>query len=245
LERIFDRFVDENLIVRITGQVWQLNKAIDNFWKSGNLAFYVLGLPHVAQVMKRAVVAINIENDEGDIECGSGVVLYSNAPGLGMVITNRHVVENVEIKNVIVDGAELERVSDPILSTTADLAKFNVALKPSIPNVALALDALVLDEVVSIGYPRIPTSAQQSAMSHRGEINGSITTLDGRRYSAISCHVSPGNSGGPIFNKYGYCAGLVTQSGTAKYTSSVGADDGYAVAYHMAIPVEILKNFVT
>jgi hypothetical protein len=245
LERIIDRFLVENLLVRFTDHAWQINKGIKSFWDSGNLPFYVLGLPHVAQVMSRAVVAINVRNDNGDIECGSGVILYSDMQGIGLVVTNRHVVESKNIDSLTVEGRPLERMSDPILSDEADLAKFNIRLTDEVPLVNLAFDALVLDEVVSMGYLRIPTSIAQTVMVHRGEINGTVNTFDKKTYSAISCHVSPGNSGGPIFNKYGYCAGLVTQSGTAKYAAATGSDDGYSIAYHMAVPVNIVKAFVS
>ena len=81
-------------------------------------------------------------------------------------------------------------------------------------------------------------------MAHRGEINGRISTVFGDSYLAISCVVSPGNSGGPIMTEAGFCAGIVTQSGIGEFGSEDEATGIHRMAYHMAIPPDVVSEFI-
>jgi len=224
---------------------YQLKPIIKIMNESGNLIFSILGFPHVAEIMKDAVAAINIVDDQGNESCGSGIILHSDQPGMGLVVTNSHIFDFGKIKEVVVNGNCLNVASGPTHCGIADLAKFNVNLLPSIPKVGLALDVNVLDQVVAMGFPRVPTATSQFLTAHSGEVNASFETFDRRQFIAISCHVSPGNSGGPIFNRFGYCSGIVTQSGTAEFGANEDPAGIYKSTYHMAIPVEIIREFVS
>ena len=97
-------------------------------------------------------------------------------------------------------------------------------------------DPKVLDQVVSVGFPRIPMADSQYALSHRGEVNGNISTISGDNLLIISCNVNPGNSGGPILAVDGTCVGIVTQS--------LFEPDARVAPYNCAIPASIIKGFI-
>lgn len=244
LDEILFGFRNQLLTATPTAGWIQLKPIIKILHSSGNLQFAVLGLPQVADVMRGAVPAINVLTEKGDEECGSGVILRSDAPGVGLVLTNKHVLLGRKIRNVSSSQNKFEVISEPIYHPTADIAKFNIILRDDTPQVNLGLDVRVLDPVVAMGFPRVPTAAGQFVMADRGEVNGEIYTIDHQRYVAISCHISPGNSGGPIFNDLGYCVGLVTQSGVADFGSDSDLGGTYRSTYHMAIPIDIVRQFV-
>lgn len=220
----------------------QLGPLVNILHRSQNLQNYVFGWSYIVERMAKAVPAINVRNAKGDLECGSGVILKSTS-GSNLLITNRHVVEGNVIESVVVDGQGFHLQGEWIFAKYADLAKISVLQSDDTPTVNLANANHILSTVVSMGYPRIPTAIKQSIMAHRGEVNGEVCTYDGSKFLAISCHVSPGNSGGPLFDEGGYCAGLVTRSVAGKFLSAETTIQ-FDPTYHLAIGVEQLKSFV-
>jgi S1-C subfamily serine protease len=244
LEHIIRKLSENLLIYSFTDSFFRLNNNLIILHNSENLPFYVLGLTHVIEVMSDAVVAIDVKDGNGDLNRGSGVVFHTGQEGVGLLLTNKHVIENKAIYDINTENGIIGEFSKPILHPTADLAKIRVEIPLGTPKVNLAIRGNILDKIVSMGHPRIPSASSHSVMCHQGEINGHITGFDGNGYIAISCHVSPGNSGGPLFNEHGFCVGLVTQSGFAKYNNNYHGLESPPVTYHMAIPVDVIRDFI-
>jgi hypothetical protein len=205
----------------------------------------VFGVSHMIARVSHAVPAINVRNENGDIECGSGIVLrrsMSQEPAI--LITNKHVLEGKDIIDVVSNNTGMEILGGPIFHSFADLAAIRIMPTPDMPLVPIDNDAPVLTPIVSLGYPRVPYAAGQFLLAHRGEVNGSMTALSGEQFLVISCHVSPGNSGGPIVTEAGFCAGIVTQSGIGEFGNNGDATGVHRTTYHMAIPPTILSNFI-
>jgi S1-C subfamily serine protease len=205
----------------------------------------VFGVSHMIERVAHAVPAINVRNENGDIECGSGIVLRtSNVQEPAFLITNKHVLDGNEIVNIISNGNEIEILEGPIFHDAADLAAIRISPTPKMPLVPIDDAAPVLTPIVALGYPRVPFAAGQFLLAHRGEVNGSMTSLSGDQFLLISCHVSPGNSGGPIVTEAGFCAGIVTQSGIGEFGNVDDPTGVHRTTYHMAIPPAVLSDFV-
>lgn len=205
----------------------------------------VFGPAYTITNLARAVPAINVRCPSGDLECGSGIILRESTEiSQAILLTNRHVLEGREVVEVKTEDGPVEITSSPFIHESADLAAFKVHIRQDVPTVPLDDDPPVLTPVIAMGYPRIPTASGQFLMAHRGEINGVIKTLFGERYLAISCVVSPGNSGGPIITEAGFCAGIVTQSGIGEFGTSDQPTGIHRVAYHMAIPPDVVSTFI-
>lgn len=207
----------------------------------------VFGTAYMVNARRKAIPAINVMSGNGDAHCGSGLLLgYETKVGFRKgILTNRHVLEGNEISEVVGDGFRYELDGRPVWCDFADLAIIPV-IGDNLPmHFLLSSGKELLSTVISVGYPLVPTAAAQYALCHKGEINGVVKNTLGQEFLAISNHVSPGNSGGPLLTEEGYCAGVVAQSGIADF----GAEDSplgtYRSTYHMAISSDTILQFLS
>lgn len=206
----------------------------------------VFGPAHMVNSRRKAIPAINVKLPSGDLHCGTGLLISYSSKSMtrSAILTNRHVLEGNEITSIVADDFTYVTSGDPSLCDFADLAIVPVENK-NLPLVfMLAPQARLLSSVISVGYPIIPTAAEQVALCHKGEINGAIKDIRGQEFLAISNHVSPGNSGGPLLSEEGYCVGVVTQSGVGDFGSDDNARGTYRSTYHMAIAQETILRFL-
>jgi S1-C subfamily serine protease len=247
---VVERLAKYGLIIRneLPGinEVKIAENAMSFFNDSGLAHNIVFGVPYMVNRISASVPAINVRNQKGDIECGSGIVLRgSKAEGAAFLITNKHVLDGKEIVDILSNGIGIEILRAPIFHDTADLAAIQIATTPQMPLIPIDDEAPILTPIVALGYPRVPLAAGQFLLAHRGEVNGSMKALSGDQYLVISCHVSPGNSGSPIVTESGFCAGIVTQSGIGEFGSESDPTGVHRTAYHMAIPPTILSAFIS
>ena len=135
----------------------------------------------------------------------------------GFIITNFHVIEGSSDFNLIsnIDG-ELTNYN---LRKVAEDKKNDIALLkieddsferfPQIPFSIKTTVADVGEEVFALGYPLINSMGNElkvtdGIISSKSGFDGDITTYQ------ISVPVQPGNSGGPLFDKYGNLLGIVS-----------------------------------
>jgi S1-C subfamily serine protease len=152
------------------------------------------------------------EDDEDGIGVGSGVVVNSN----GDILTAFHVVANaVEIEVIFADGSRTEAeiiAAEP----EKDIAVLEPKKPPDliVPAVLGSTRAMrVGDEAFAVGNP-LGLVASMSA----GVISGFDRSIpfnddgDQRLEGLIQFDtaVNPGNSGGPLLNRYGQVVGIVT-----------------------------------
>lgn len=216
------------------------------FFNDSGLAHnIVFGLPYMISRVSASVPAVNVKNSQGDIECGSGIIVKKSAASeTAILLTNQHVLHGRSIVEVLSNGRKVEVISQPEFHETADLAALKVRSLPDMPIIPMNDDVPVLTPVVSLGYPRVALASGQPLLAHKGEINGSMVALSGDRYLIISCHVGPGNSGGPIVTEAGFCAGIVAQSGIGRFGTDKDSAGEYQMAYHMAIPPSVVSEFL-
>jgi hypothetical protein len=162
--------------------------------------------------------------------------------GEGWLLTARHVVEDREITSIGWNGQASEVVVGDVLfphGDDVDLALIRTDFVPRpypgrepgyerarIPTVKSDHieigghlddwigDELILQEVVVIGYPRVPMSRAPVLVAARGEINAVVDLYAGNTHPklVISPMARGGFSGGPVLFPWGDLLGVVTES---------------------------------
>jgi serine protease Do len=112
-------------------------------------------------------------------------------------------------------------------------------------------DGQVLDDVMVLGYPRIPgfishLAAEKATVAARLEVSkGKIASSPFEIFAKselllISAKVRGGFSGGPVLNTRGVCVGLISRSPAIENGSQ--SDD---LGYGTAIPGHLISSFVS
>jgi serine protease Do len=150
---------------------------------------------------------------------GSGFILSEN----GYILTNHHVVENAASVTVILhDGSEhpAEIIgSDPVI----DVAVIRIKAEGLHAVKIGSSDAIMVgDQVVAIGNPLGELTNSLTV----GYISGKMRTvyIEGAPHLMLQTDaaVSPGNSGGPLFNLYGEVIGVVTAKAVGSDVEGIG-----------------------
>jgi S1-C subfamily serine protease len=193
----------------------------------------------VYQVIQPALVFIQVETPSEEDEeeeghgLGSGVVINDS----GDILTSLHVVTNAtEIELIFADGTE-SSAQIVVAQPENDIAVLRASKLPEVlvPATLGNPNAMRIgDEAFAVGHP----FGLYSSMSS-GVISGFDRTFrppnSGQRLRGliqIDAAVNPGNSGGPLLNRYGQVIGIVT--GLANPT-----DDNFFVGIGFAVPINI------
>ncbi|HSK04146.1 MAG TPA: trypsin-like peptidase domain-containing protein [Kofleriaceae bacterium] len=149
-----------------------------------------------------AVVTISIKGPLGE-GGGTGFVLDD----AGTVGTNHHVIDGAtEIKVKLMDGTVAEEVEVLAENEAQDLALLKIKTPGKLVTVVLGDSEKVTvgERAVSIGNPLgLEHTLTDGLISAR-------RMLQGKRMIQMSTPVSPGNSGGPLFNLRGEVIGVST-----------------------------------
>ena len=192
----------------------------------------------VYQVIQPALVFIQVEAPGvEDEEAANGLVTGVVINDSGDILTSLHVVTNATtIALTFADGSE----SDAMIVATQpenDIAVLRAAQPPAllIPATLGNPNAMrVGDEAYVVGHP----FGLYSSMSS-GVISGFERTFRPpnseqrlRGLIQIDAAVNPGNSGGPLLNRYGQVVGIVT--GLANPT-----EDNFFIGIGFAVPINV------
>ncbi|MEX1369049.1 MAG: trypsin-like peptidase domain-containing protein [Nannocystaceae bacterium] len=170
-----------------------------------------------------SVVTISVDTPMGS-SMGTGFVIDDR----GTIATNHHVVDGAEtIRVKLFDGTKAERVELLETNEDDDLALLRMEADSLPPAVVLGVsDEVVVGEgVVVIGNPiGLEHTMTDGLVSSR-------RVYDGKKYIQMSAPVSPGNSGGPVFNEHGDVIGVTV----AKL---------WGENLNLAIPIDVLKPMI-
>ena len=184
------------------------------------------------------VHAPGVENEDGEVGAdegglGSGVVINLD----GEVLTSLHVVTNATtITLTFADGSES---GAQIVATQPenDIAVLRPNRLPGVlvPAVLGNPNAMrVGDEAYAVGHPfglyASMTTGVISGFERTFRLQNSDQRIEG--LIQIDAAVNPGNSGGPLLNRYGQVVGIVT--GLANPT-----DESFFVGIGFAVPIDI------
>ena len=170
-----------------------------------------------------SVVAIKVETRFGG-GMGTGFVIDER----GTIATNHHVVEEAtSIRVKLFDGSEVDEVSVLETNPEQDLALIRVRSEIELEPVVLGSSEKVTvgEPVIVIGNPiGLEHTLTDGLVSAR-------RLWQGKRYIQMSAPVSPGNSGGPVFNAYGDVVGVTV----AKLAGE---------NLNLAVPIDLLKPMI-
>lgn len=186
-------------------------------------------VPALASLMSPAVVFIGNINAAGDVSSiGSGFVVDAN----GMIVTNYHVIEGAQALQVrMKDGEIYDRVDVVDFDTRRDLAVLKIRAFKTLPVVRLGDSGRleVGEDVVAIGNPKGLEHTVSAGMI------SAFRQAEGYRLLQISVPISPGSSGGPLFNMAGEVVGV----------TSAGIIAEGAQNLNFAVPIDYVRPLLT
>ena len=182
-----------------------------------------------AEIIKKVKPAVvYIETADGS---GSGMIIEEG----GFVLTNAHVVHGTSVATITIsDGRSFEGLVVG-RDEYADVALLKMAGKFHFVDLSDSDKVQAGDEVFTLGFP----------FGIKGDVsfkNGTISrrlTNGSNKYFETSAEIHPGNSGGPLVDRYGKVIGI----NTAIFGTNVqGVQVGETIK--LAIPMNIAKGFI-
>ncbi|MEN9614288.1 MAG: hypothetical protein RLZZ347_595 [Candidatus Parcubacteria bacterium] len=175
----------------------------------------------IIKKVKPAVVYIETENGKG-----SGMIVSAD----GYVLSNAHVVQGVSMANISISSGETFLAKVTGRDEDVDIAILKIDSEKNFSKVDLGDSEKVEqgDEVFTLGFP----------FGIKGDVSFKEGTISRRvdRYLETSAEIHPGNSGGPLVNRYGQVVGI----NSAVYGSSAqGIQIGETIK--LAIPINVAK----
>ena len=162
---------------------------------------------------------------EGGGSTGSGFFCDEN----GTVVTNYHVIENYATAKVyLLSGEEYEVKSVKGYDIKKDIAVLETECTDSVPLQFDTNGALTGDKVYTIG-----SSLGMTSTLSEGIVSCALRQMYDQIYIQTTAPISPGNSGGPLFNAYGDVIGINTM------TFAGGQNVNFAVPIEEALNVSV------
>lgn len=190
-----------------------------------------------AEIFKKlapAVVTVHVK--KGPMEGGGTGFLIGDK---GIIATNEHVVSDAtEAVIRFIDGSSFEDVWVLDVDADADLALLQVDLSKPTEGDPVDVEPLLLgdSDAVTVGEKAIsignPLGLEHTLTTG---IVSARRTYKGKHWIQMSTPISPGNSGGPVFNAKGEVIGITT-------ATILGGFGGMAQNLNLAVPVNVLKG---
>lgn len=202
-------------------------------------------LEAVLSCQKAFMTAQTDSRDDGPTETkpkrnakSSGTGFYVS--GNGHIVTNNHVIAECSAINVMPPGGSPVSATLVAKDKTNDLAILKTSSSPAaVPG--LRTQMRLGEAVYVFGFPLtglLSTSGNFTA----GAITATTGTEDDTRLAQISAPVQPGNSGGPLLDKYGNVIGVIVSKLNALNVAAATKDIPQNVNF--AIKSGIATNFL-
>lgn len=160
--------------------------------------------------------------------------------GQGHILTNHHVIEGCSSVNVVQTGAPAATATVIAKDRTNDLAIVKSDLVPIV--VPFLRSQVRVGEGVSVyGFP-LSGLLSTSGNFTVGTVTAASGVADDSRMFQISAPVQPGNSGGPVIDKFGNVVGVIVSKLNALNVAAVTKDIPQNVNF--AIKSSIAVNFL-
>lgn len=184
-----------------------------------------------------AVVTIFVK--KGDAQGGGTGFLIDE---YGTIVTNHHVIDGAEYAKIkFINGASFENIDVLVDDRQADLAILSIDIKKPLEGGAPPTDVKPIrlgdSEKIAVGERAIAIG-NPLGLEHT-LTDGLISArrlYEGRQWIQISVPISPGNSGGPLFNMRGEVIGI--------NTAQLGGPFARAQNLNLAVPVDDLKHLM-
>lgn len=202
---------------------------------------------HIDQSKARGglmLIRLYDENSEGrgrSVMTGSGFIIASD----GLILTNRHVVKDAKTYLVMLNDNKQKSAEVVVIDDEQDLALLRLKDPgKSLPTVKLAPADTPADgaECTVIGYPMVDRLGGSPKIT-RGIVSSSssgpkVLGMGGRNQETdvtVDAKVNPGNSGGPIIDRFGNVMAIVAMKSLASETED---------SYGMGISAGRIRKFL-
>ena len=161
--------------------------------------------------VRPALAQIIVTDSDGDTSSGTGFVVGSN----GLVVTNRHVVDDAETVTAqmnTADGQRLELTGRVLgRGILADLAVLQLDSNRTFATLPLGESDGVAqgDEITAWGYPLGSFLGTDPTLT-KGIISSTNRIFKDTDYLQTDAAIAPGNSGGPVVDRFGRVVGVNT-----------------------------------
>lgn len=203
----------------------------------------VYGFRYIYSTYREYVLPVIVKKN-GDVSMGTCFRFHTG------ILTAKHCLE---VDEVYIPGFSSEQLSNcPVLiSEKEDIDLAYIELNQ--PSILVSGDAHVLDEVLVMGYPKIPQffdfcAAERATISSiptRGSVASiadQYITRSVQQLMLVTARIRGGNSGGPIIDSNGAVVGIAF----SEPTSEGDYDEmGYGIAYPMGVFYQMLHDPMT
>jgi hypothetical protein len=256
VQRLLDQLCAQAVLVRepllSAGDeaLYSANKDLAQYLYERHLIRNLLfGFDYIAHNYRNAVTKIFVRSREGNEGTGTGFLFnvqsHDGSRRWSVIVTNKHVAEHEKHLQVLSHENEVKSWDRIHVSNNYDVAAIVLRDFWQIPAFHLYPDAQVLDDIMIVGYPPVPTTRESYQLFHRGEINAFVTDYWNNEFFLFSAKTSPGNSGGPVINNMGMVVGVVTQQLFEKGAFETTGQLPYFAAISSAKIIDFLNEEVT
>lgn len=183
----------------------------------------------------KAVVTLIVYGADGGVKCqGSGFFVNSK----GLLVTNAHVVNDAaNVVAKLASGAFYNMKEIKRINRTKDLAliQFDAKETPCVTGFGNSDEIKIGEKVYAIGTP----DGQEATLS-QGNISNPVREFDGIRRIQFTAPISPGSSGGGLFNEKGNVIGITSSMLNIPSGEQAGLDQNL----NYAVPVNDLEAMI-
>lgn len=203
------------------------------------------GFPYIYNAYKNIVLPVIVKNAKGDIEMGTCFRFNTG------ILTAKHCLTAEEIS---IQGYTADQLKQcPVIISRDDEYLDMAYIELGEQSPIIHDEANVLDEVLAMGYPKIPMfnefcTAERASVSSIAT-KGAVASLANQymtpsveRLMLITARIRGGNSGGPIINEDGAVVGVAFAE---PFFDGNYDDMGYGIAYPISAYFQMLENCTT
>lgn len=173
------------------------------------------------------------------VSAGSGFVISED----GYIVTNYHVINGASAIKVTLNNGESYDATYIGGEELNDVAVLKIDVSGLKPVVLGDSDNLVVGEQVSTIGNALGSYSFSQTSGYVSGVGRSVTMSDGTVMNMIQtdCTINSGNSGGPLFDKYGRVVGITS----AKLSNNDGSTDASIEGIGFAIPINDVIDIIT
>lgn len=181
----------------------------------------------------KAVATLVVMDSQGNtISQGSGFFITPN----GVLVTNYHVIRKAaDVIAHLPSGAfyKLKGIRDTDERADIAILQFDASDTPAVRALGDSDELKIGDDVYAIGAP-VGLEGTLAA----GNVSNPLQSVDGKHFIQFTAPISPGSSGGGLFDAAGEVVGITA----ASHNIPSGTQAGLAQNLNLAVPINDLKS---